>query len=382
MGEPLQPAIAPPSDTSTSSRQDDNSDCQDTLADSPSCTFGGLCDCETFVNAPESSGCDGFYSSPMGDVEVRSVCAKYCGCDVTIDIEEAIGTAGDDCVDALDKNPACTFGGLCDCETFVNAPESTGCGGVYTSPMGDIAINDVCANYCGCEGGAESSATTTVEEPPVVEGPPAGGPPPSLSDGGGSSPMGCADSLAESPMCRFAGICECEEFVNAPEAEGCGGLYKSEFGDVTINDVCAQYCNACVDRPLEEIFEEAYLEVMTHEMREKCQYATADCQAMLSNLYSCASGQSGIEQAHPMVQAVVTKRGQEVALSSALLGDASLHAGEEPQAVEACGGASNDVFEGEFTGTERLGTPSGAASRLTGSLMAAMMMILATSMVL
>merc|ERR1712232_1241137 len=109
-----------------------------------------------------------------------------------------------------------------DCETFVNAPESSGCGGVYTSSMGDIAIDDVCANYCGCDGG--ESVTTTGEGSPMMEASPAG-------------ILDCVDSISESPMCQFAGICECEEFVNAPESTGCGGVYASSMGDVTINDV-------------------------------------------------------------------------------------------------------------------------------------------------
>jgi len=358
--------ITPPGDISITSRQADS--CQDVLAESPSCSFGGLCDCETFVNAPESSGCDGVYASPMGDIEVRSVCAKYCGCVVTVAIEEPAptGATGEDCVDTLTEHPSCTFGGLCDCEIFVNAPESSGCGGVYTSSMGDIPIDDVCANYCGCEGG-ESATTAGVGLPPMMEVPSVGA-------------MDCADSISESPMCRFAGICECEEFVNAPESTGCGGVYASSMGDVTINDVCAKYCDACISRPIEEIFEEAYMEVMTQEMHKKCQFATSECQAMLSNLFTCGSGQAGIEGAYSMIQAVVMKRGQEIALASALLGAASLHAGEEPQEINACGFSTPFVETGgESTVTEKEGT-SGAAS-LSGSLKAALT-ILVTSIFL
>jgi hypothetical protein len=54
-------------------------DCVDVLEEHPMCEFGGICDCQTFVEAPESSGCNGFYSSTWGDVEVRSVCGNYCG---------------------------------------------------------------------------------------------------------------------------------------------------------------------------------------------------------------------------------------------------------------------------------------------------------------
>lgn len=423
-------------------------DCVDTIESSPVCTFGGLCDCEAFVNAEESTGCDGFYSSPMGDMEVRSVCANYCGCDVTIAIEEATSGTGEDCVDTLSSNPACTFGGLCDCETFVNSEESTGCGGVYTSPMGDIQINSVCANYCGCEGndtaevaepamdcvdtladspscqfgglcdcevfvnaeestgcnGVYSSTWGDVQINDVCAnycGCPEGSntdnmpPPPAAVDApeatGGASP-GCENKLVGSPMCRFAGICECEDFVNAPESEGCGGLYKSEMGDVVINDVCAQYCDACGS--MEEIFEEAYTEIMTAQLREKCQYATPECQAMLSNVYSCGAGASGIEQAHPMVRNLLEKKGQQVAMESTMLGDSSLHAGQElPVELPACppegamesGGSSTTTEEaveknGEKEEEALDGDASGAARFLSG--LVAALVVAATSMLL
>ena len=146
---------------------EENDDCVDTIADSPSCTFGGLCDCETFVNAPESSGCNGFYASAFGDLEVRSVCANYCGCDVTDAVNNAMDSSLSDlaetpnalpsgCKDTLELNPACGFGGLCECEDFVNLPESGGCGGTYITDMGTIVVNDVCAAYCGeCQGLSE-----------------------------------------------------------------------------------------------------------------------------------------------------------------------------------------------------------------------------------
>ena len=142
------------------STSEGDNDCVDTITDSPSCTFGGLCDCEAFVNTPESSGCNGFYASAFGDLEVRSVCANYCGCDVTDALNNAMDSSQPDlaatpnalpagCKDTLDTNPACGFGGLCECEDFVNLPESGGCGGTYSTEMGTIVVNDVCAAYCG-----------------------------------------------------------------------------------------------------------------------------------------------------------------------------------------------------------------------------------------
>lgn len=68
---------------------------------------------------------------------------------------EAESAPGGDCKDTLKQNPACTFGGLCDCEEMVNAPqvEGDGCNGVYKNNFGNIAILSVCAKYCGCPGG-------------------------------------------------------------------------------------------------------------------------------------------------------------------------------------------------------------------------------------
>ena len=317
-----------------------DSDCEDTLWSHPACTFGGVCDCEDFVNADESPyGCDGFYASAMGDIEVRSVCTKFCGCDVEAAIEQAANIetrSGEDCVDTLAESPTCSFGGLCDCETFVNAAENEGCGGLYKSTWGDVETNSVCANYCGCEGG---SSTATVEEDASAGGMPEGslfGQP--TADAASGGPALCDDQITSSPMCRFANICECEDFVNAPESEGCGGYYRSDMGDVFINDICAAHCDACGS--MEEIFQEAYTEIMSTNLRSICQYDTPECQAMLNNMYSCGSAASGIEDAHPMVQALLLEKGQEVAMEMAKLGDSSLHAGQEPQEINAC--VSND----------------------------------------
>lgn len=110
--------------------------CEDTLAQNPACQFGGLCDCDDVINAAESTGCGGTYSSQSGDLVVNSVCARSCGCPVT------------ECEDTLPNSPLCQFGQLCDCESFVNSPDSTGCGGAYTSEWGDTFINDYCPNFC------------------------------------------------------------------------------------------------------------------------------------------------------------------------------------------------------------------------------------------
>jgi hypothetical protein len=353
------PTSDAPAAGAVTTRQGGNAtDCVDTLAESPACTFGGLCDCESFVNAPESTGCDGFYSSAMGDVNVRSVCANYCGCDVSVAVEEAATGTGEDCVDTLVDHPSCTFGGLCDCVTFATAPEAAdGCDGVYASSMGDVNVREVCANYCGCEGDAATEDTAA---------------PSAVAPTAAPAALGCEDVLKDHPSCRFGGMCDCEEFVNAPESEGCGGAFKSDMGDVIINEVCGAYCDACVETSVEEFFQETYLEVVTERMRAACHYATDDCQAMLDNLYSCSQGMPGIEKADPMVQVAVTKIGQQVALEAAKLGHSSLHTGKEEQVVDMCPGltlpmnASAEVVEKTEEGSEE--KPSEVSSGETASL--------------
>jgi hypothetical protein len=125
--------------------------CINELFDHPMCKFGNLCDCETVVNAPESSGCNGVYISSFGDLEINSVCNKYCGCPSLKDDNngQVITVSKTTCQDSLIEFPVCKFGGVCDCKKFVNMPESTGCGGVFTSEWGEVEVNEVCESYCG-----------------------------------------------------------------------------------------------------------------------------------------------------------------------------------------------------------------------------------------
>jgi len=162
---------------------------------------------------------------------------------------------------------------------------------------------------------------------------------PSSTSGSGD----CINALVNNPACRFGGLCDCEELVNSEESEGCGGLYKSEMVDIVINEVCASYCDACIVKSAEELFNEAYSEVLTLTMQESCRYATQDCQAALSNLYSCAKGAPGNEEVNPMLQSFVIKNGEELALENAKIGTPSLHdLGDDSEVeIEADSAASN-----------------------------------------
>ena len=205
--------------------------------------------------------------------------------------------------------------------------------------MGDIQIDSVCNKYCGCT--AASSANMMEESMDNSSAAPPTQDEPSPTSGSGD----CINALVNNPACRFGGLCDCEELVNSEESEGCGGLYKSEMGDIVINEVCASYCDACIVKSTEELFNEAYSEVLTLTMQESCRYATQDCQAALSNLYSCAKGAPGIEEVNPMLQSFVIKNGEELALANAKLGTPSLHFGKEFQTVESCSASAVDQQE-------------------------------------
>jgi len=59
--------------------------------------------------------------------------------------------------------------------------------------------------------------------------------------------ISCEDTLKSHPACEFGSLCDCKDFVDAPESSGCGGVYTSDFGDIQVNDVCVAYCEACDD---------------------------------------------------------------------------------------------------------------------------------------
>ena len=53
----------------------------------------------------------------------------------------------------------------------------------------------------------------------------------------------CQDYLASSPICVFAQICDCEALVSM--STGCGSVYTSDMGEISIDEVCPLYCGAC-----------------------------------------------------------------------------------------------------------------------------------------
>jgi hypothetical protein len=224
---------------------------------------------------------------------------------------DASNTEAKECVDELVNLPACRFGNLCDCETFVNAAESTGCGGVFSTEMGDVPVNDACAKYCNA-----------CDTPP----------PASISSS-------CVDSLPESPACQFGNLCDCDALatVNPDDGSGgCGSVYSTSMGDIIIDEVCATTCNACpsdtTDDGNSELVKKIIMEQLEEHLFQTCEYATDECRLVLSNLYSCAKQQSGVDDLDPTLQSVVLEQGRRIALKHSKLGDASLHR-NEPEEV-------------------------------------------------
>jgi len=205
----------------------------------------------------------------------------------------------DVCVDTILDSMGCKFGNLCSCDEFVNAPESTGCNGVYTSDWGDIEINSLCREYCGC--------------------------PPLEDNEGDDSKANCDDKIEGHAACMFGGLCDCETLVSAPESTGCGGVYKSDRGDIVIDELCPSFCNACPDTSLEEELSAMYVEILEADLSDSCHYSTISCSRKLSNVATCARGKLGFEALDPIVQAAVMDHGDRAVRKHSKLGNPSLH---------------------------------------------------------
>lgn len=239
------------------------------------------------------------------------------------------------CVDELAESPLCRFAGICDCsDDFINAPSSTGCNGVFSSPQGDVPVNSLCQKSCGCPAADTTSG-------------------------------GCEDQLATHPACNFGGMCDCAELVNDPASTGCGGILETSAGDIVINEVCGAYCDECPE-PVSQsaLMEEKLVEQMEDILSDTCLYATAECRNMLNALYTC-SALSPVDVSDGAVEAiarasdggepiqnVIRKHGGRIALEYAKLGHPSLHLGREEQVVIPCDELFQDDADGEDQGLE------------------------------
>eukprot|EP00931_Biecheleriopsis_adriatica_P005247 TRINITY_DN10677_c0_g1_i1.p1 TRINITY_DN10677_c0_g1~~TRINITY_DN10677_c0_g1_i1.p1 ORF type:complete len:800 (-),score=118.75 TRINITY_DN10677_c0_g1_i1:7-2406(-) len=98
----------------------------------------------------------------------------------------------------------------------------------------------------------------------------------------------CKDELSDHPACKFGGVCDCPSFVTAPESTGCGGVYKSTWGDVVIDTVCAAHCGSCAGS--DELAKEEMATQYEAKLQSLCKYPTEDCVSELNNLLACSLG--------------------------------------------------------------------------------------------
>lgn len=133
---------------------------------------------------------------------------------------------------------------------------------------------------------------------------------------------GCRNSIEDSIICRFGGLCECEDLMGMSDTVGgCSGVYMSSFGNITVGSLCAEYCGCGVD-----LLEESIVEQIEQETKNRCHYAGENCTRYLANVYACAQpwakGADGFEE---NVMSVVARRGKRMALEGTKLGDSSMH---------------------------------------------------------
>lgn len=132
-------------------------------------------------------------------------------------------------------------------------------------------------------------------------------------------------------------ICDCEVFVNSAESTGCGGVYTSSMGDLPVNDMCANYCDACPDITPEEKMAQDFQDELGRMLNDVCKYSTEECKTALNNVHACASEQTGADELHPAILRFLSEKGHDMALEHAKLGDASLHREQaEPATVPSC----------------------------------------------
>jgi hypothetical protein len=115
-----------------------------------------------------------------------------------------VSVGAQECQDSVASHPVCLFGGLCDC---VELTSSSPCGTDITTGNGSVKVNEICAKTCD------------------------------------ACAKHCEDTLEKHPLCLFAQLCACA--VDIIPTFQCGGTVASPQGDILVNDVCAQSCDAC-----------------------------------------------------------------------------------------------------------------------------------------
>jgi len=133
---------------------------------------------------------------------------------------------------------------------------------------------------------------------------------------------GCRDSLEDSILCTFGGICQCDALLALKETVGgCQGTYISTFGNITVGSVCAEHCGCG-----EDLLEDSIVEQIEDQTKDLCHYAGKDCTRYLANVYACAQPWAeGADGFSDSVMAVVARVGKQMALDGAKIGSPALH---------------------------------------------------------
>lgn len=133
---------------------------------------------------------------------------------------------------------------------------------------------------------------------------------------------GCRNALADSIICTFGGVCECDILMDLKETVGgCGGTYISNFGNVSVGSLCAEHCGCG-----EDLLEDSVVEQIREETKDLCRYAGPPCTEYLANVYACAQPWAvGTEEFDDSVMSILAKRGKEMALKGSQLGSKSMH---------------------------------------------------------
>mmetsp|Transcript_9242 Transcript_9242/g.13475 ORF Transcript_9242/g.13475 Transcript_9242/m.13475 type:complete len:782 (-) Transcript_9242:237-2582(-) len=144
---------------------------------------------------------------------------------------------------------------------------------------------------------------------------------------------GCRDSLQDSIMCMFGGVCDCNVLLSLPDTiGGCddGGVYMSNFGNVTVGSLCAQHCGCPMS-----LLQDSVMEQIQERTEDLCHYAGAECSRYLANLYACAQpwsdGADGFEES---VMRVVAEQGKRMAFEGTKLGSSRLHRFDKVKSLE------------------------------------------------
>eukprot|EP00928_Gymnodinium_smaydae_P095549 TRINITY_DN8240_c0_g1_i5.p1 TRINITY_DN8240_c0_g1~~TRINITY_DN8240_c0_g1_i5.p1 ORF type:complete len:775 (+),score=117.92 TRINITY_DN8240_c0_g1_i5:216-2327(+) len=150
----------------------------------------------------------------------------------------------------------------------------------------------------------------------------------------------CDDQIKDSPMCKFAGMCDCDKFVTAPESQGCGNMFKSQMGDVEINSVCSGYCKVCSDSDKSEMDKRTKTSIWKW-LKSICEYSGGQCQAVLRNLLACATYDmvwlDGRQVRQDMID-FLKAHGKDLAMDHYKLGGSSIrHKDKTMKDIKKCG---------------------------------------------